>query len=64
MQQTQHSTTCQIHILPLRTIDPSRVFAVRRAAQDEGAQFIPTLNPARRAPAPTDLGPFDGGSAA
>ncbi len=64
MQQTQHSTTCQIHVLPLRTIDADRVFAVRRAAKDEGAQFIPTLKPARRTPTPTDFGPFDGGSAA
>lgn len=35
---TQHTTTCRVFIHPAAS--PERIFEVRRAARDEGCQFV------------------------
>ena len=42
MQTAQHSSTCQIHLVPLATISLDRIFEVRRLARDSGCQLIAT----------------------
>lgn len=60
MSTAQHSTTCQVHLVPLATISLDRIFEVRRLARDSGCQFVATKRPNARA---TYTGPHGGDAA-